>query len=39
MKGAIAELWAKISTTANSARVIRMGVSHQRLLFQKKEKS
>ncbi len=39
MNGAIAELWARISTTAKMARVIRMGVSHHRLVLQKKEKS
>lgn len=39
MNGAMAELWAKISNTAKTANVIRMGVSHQRLLFQKKENS
>jgi len=35
----MAELWAKISNTAKTARVMRMGVSHQRLLLQKKENS
>ncbi len=37
MNGAIAELWAKISNTAKIASVMRMGVSHQRLLLQKNE--
>ncbi len=35
----MAELCAKISSTAKTARAIRIGVSHQRLLLQKKENS
>lgn len=37
MNGAMAELCARISNTANTANVIRMGVNHQRLLLQKNE--
>src|ERR1035437_2582687 len=36
MNGAMAELCAMISNIAKMPRVIRMGVIHQRLLFQKK---
>src|SRR3974390_2808861 len=36
MNGAMAELCARIRSSAKMPRVIRIGVIHQRLLFQKK---
>src|SRR5208337_655318 len=39
MNGAMAELCARINSTANRQSVIRIGVIHQRLLLQKNENS
>jgi len=39
MKGAIAELSAKMSNTANKTNTVIIGSIHQRWLFQRKENS
>jgi hypothetical protein len=39
MKGATADPWAKISSTAKSTITINIGMSHHSLRFQRKENS